>query len=243
MAIDSIVVSSFPEFSQFVEGNYCYMWRGVGNISYPLIPKVARDWHLGKDWLALEEEAMLTQFKVRAAPYVDKSPKNDWEWLALAQHHGLPTRLLDWSINPLIALYFSCINDLEHDGAVYGCHCLDEVDVEKISSPFKMVGERKWTPPRISPRLVAQDGLFTVSDDPTEPISKGIKVCVRIESRSKQNIIRTLKRFGVHQGAVFPGLDGVAAYVAAEYFKFRGRKDKEEIISRLQEQLESVERW
>lgn len=53
---------------------------------------------------------MLDAFKRRARPYIDQIPQNDFEWMFVAQHHGLPTRLLDWSTSPLVALYFAVAN-------------------------------------------------------------------------------------------------------------------------------------
>lgn len=51
--------------------------------------------------------------------FTDARPKNDKEFLFLAQHYGLPTRLLDWTYNPLIALYFACCSNFDKDGIVY----------------------------------------------------------------------------------------------------------------------------
>lgn len=52
-------------------------------------------------------ERMLAEFKRSARPYLDGLPSNDFEWMFVAQHYGLPTRLLDWSTNALVALYFA----------------------------------------------------------------------------------------------------------------------------------------
>lgn len=83
-------------------------YRGCARISYRLIPSLYRNsrYTTAEQFAKLEIE-ILTRFKQRSIPYQTRIIIDDWDYLFLMQHYAVPTRLLDWSENPYIALYFA----------------------------------------------------------------------------------------------------------------------------------------
>src|SRR5713101_3917086 len=104
---------SVPEFLKFVESiqrkvGYSIWYRGCGRGSLKLVPSLYR--HPSKkksDEFADLERQLMTRFRQRSIPYLSRDLREDWEALFFMQHYGLPTRLLDWTENPLIALHFA----------------------------------------------------------------------------------------------------------------------------------------
>lgn len=208
------------------ENQTCF--RGVVDSDYELIPSVGRLPALENEKVDIERERiLLEEFKMRSAMLVKIQPKNNWEWLSLAQHYGLPTRLLDWTDNPLVALFFSTFHSAENlyleqdlpDAAIYALTSHIHIDSTYHIDPFSINETLEFRAPLISDRVLRQSGLFTVHCNPSTPFNTDKLHKFIIPGHLKREIVEKLSLLGFSEETIYPGLDGVARTIKMKYFK------------------------
>jgi len=87
-----------------------FAFRGVSDAKYSLVTSLSR---LGGDVRVLERHLLRAFRRYAVRNVVDQD--SSWHWLAMGQHHGLPTRLLDWSYSPLVAMHFATADPSKYD--------------------------------------------------------------------------------------------------------------------------------
>jgi hypothetical protein len=229
---DPFDTSSIERLASFVKllrdfPNNKWIFRGQEKICDSLLPKAGRpEYFLG------DRDGDLTRFDKwchEAVAFSENLPKHPFENLALAQHFGLATRLLDWTLNAAAALYFATEKDAsKFDGAVF-CYRRnpekhDEVNEESKIEDCKEVRIYQARP--INHRVIAQDSIFTVHPEPSrcltwEPLSResllqqveGKVLAIRLPAGKKQDIQEELRAIGIHRRSLFPDIEGLSGSI------------------------------
>ena len=131
-------IVSIRSYLDLINSTDALLFRGVEDKDYELIPSIARQWEGKLADLVGVEEKMLKELMLKAIPFIDYHPQNKLEWLMLAQHHGMQTRLLDWTTNPLVALYFASLGDENTEGAIFLSSSLPEMEPLLMNKPFQI---------------------------------------------------------------------------------------------------------
>lgn len=207
------------------------VFRGQANMSWKLTPALHR--HIvpanHPSWAALEA-SLIDEFRRLGWSLVaDPSQLSFGAWMAIGRHHGLPTRLLDWSDSPLVAAYFATCDELNHDGCIWvfrpdkAIALADVTSTEHADEILSGPDLVRLDPATMHPRFRAQQGLFTAMplpagkyavpsfDDSIDPerLMKWI-----IPAKLKVSLRRGLDRLGVDAFMVYPDLDGLGQRIS-----------------------------
>ncbi len=213
-------------------------WRGQANADWNLVPRIARGY-------THQEQNLALKFKSRArVRHPDAPGRDDWSsWLLLAQHYGLPTRLLDWTESPLVALFFACYDHQFYSspGAVWvlapgklnesqmGENAIQPMPNALVDRVFAGAFSRAAAQETKASKILAvltdhfdlrqliQASTFTVHGAPTAinqlPESESFVSKLEIPADAKPVLLEILEMLGFNEATLFPDLDRLSSYL------------------------------
>ncbi len=231
-------VESVVSYLQEIESNKIpNIFRGHSDSSWELLPSIARldisqtPVKHDNGWQGIENH-LLDEFKKYSLMHLEREPKSKLEWMIQAQHHGLPTRLLDWSSNPLKALFFA-VENADHDdidGKVFVfTPRMWSTNSDKIGDIEKDNCIDVFYPIILNDRVLAQEGCFILfpqrnDHDNFKPLNEGFSTSdainlssIIIKKEIKSSIRKQLELLGINDMTMFPGLDGISKRIRRSY--------------------------
>jgi hypothetical protein len=227
-------VADLAHVMQEFDGARRLLFRGQ-NVDEPLLPRIARIAQrksISRDDLENIERRMLDRFRKECVPLIrGRAPTTPWEWLSIAQHQGLPTRLLDWTANALAGVWFAVAADPTADhahGVLWVLNVPEQYERSptEADDPFSFKETFVFQPFHLDQRIVSQAGWFTAHKFSDRfgkflPLTRigHFKTNIRkfiIPAERFGPLRRELRLMGVTQAAMFPDLSGLCADIQAD---------------------------
>ena len=239
-------INKWREFQRWIDDHSDSGWvfRGLGDRGFNLTPTVGRK----TNYSLAYERSILELFKLRAPEFIATSDKLTLDLLAIAQHHGAPTRLLDWTSNPLVAAHFAAtglparqksklLNEkgrasgspvivtpaIETVGArIIAVRLLRSMKVSQDADPFALKDVRFFWPRAVTSRITDQGGLFSIHPDPANawlPKRHRDSDIFEIPGDMRHFFSKRLFYLGINPQRIMGGLDGLGSRLAWQYDK------------------------
>lgn len=238
----------------FMSNRQDWIFRGLGDVKYGLktsLERAIEEYGIDKSKSLSFEGGLLRKFKGEVGEHLKQPPKEEeyMEWFALMQHHGAPTRLMEWTYSFPIAVYFA-VADPSKDGVVWAINSkslsksLEEKKVDATNFKHCFVETKKtFVCPmpvhRFNERLALQQGVFVLPGDVTKPFQKNLLDTFQDQKSLNKNVrkyiikkdisieaTKSLVRMNLTRATLFPGLDGFSKSLK-EWLAF---KDAEQVL-------------
>ncbi|SEJ71010.1 FRG domain-containing protein [Dyadobacter koreensis] len=251
MIKNQIEIRTWAQFTETVTDVRFRSWafRGQADASWPIKSTLSRyltDFHVHRDAWSKQEARLLRIFKRKSHIFLSKlpDPEDSFEWLAIMQHHGAPTRLLDFTWSPYVACFFA-LEMAQKNCAIWAVYppglsvrgsrtirasqtvLPDEIgpwvkgSYEKYfltnENSFVFIGE----PDNMNQRLIAQSGTFVIPGRLDQPVNElvdeeSIVKITLITEELRKHAMSELYKMNITNATLFPGLDGLAKSLTYE---------------------------
>lgn len=230
-------VSTWPDLADLVEhfsyfNGHDWFFRGVTEEKHGLVPKIGRKEirklkpvpgskteRIRVPYRPEDERAVLKMFRQQARAHLQSPPQSEFEWLAIAQHFGLPTRLLDWTDSLLVAAWFAVESGgaKKADSAIWVTKGVTSIEIDQLEDPLDLDAPTVYRPPHISPRISAQGSILMVCPSPTKEVELPFCKKIVIDRSAEFTIKKRLNACGLNRRHLFPDLSGLTEHLTWMY--------------------------